>query len=232
MEPGFGPGRGGTVKRRLGIAAAGLALLVSGVLVLASPSHAGRKPEISVVGDSITHAARAEVEQGFGQPDVLSLDAIPGRTIDDMRAAIRRAVAGHPRALVIELGTNDVREISQRRYPGSRTAKFLSHADDLHAALDDVAPARCVIWVDVPTVGGGRVVDLPVLAPAWNRLLVTSTAGHSNVHIADYAGPLEARGAKWLSANYDHPLLHPATPAARALVASVIVDATRHDCGV
>src|SRR5689334_1233545 len=123
--------RGGMVKRGLGIALAGMALLAAGVIVIASPSHAGRKPEITVVGDSISHAARDEIRAGFAGHE-LSLDAIPGRTINDQRSAIRRAVAGHPRAIVIELGTNDVREVWQRRYPGGQRAKYLRHADDLH----------------------------------------------------------------------------------------------------
>jgi hypothetical protein len=219
------------VKRRLGIAAAGAALLAGGVVALASPSHAGRKPTVAVVGDSITHAARAEVVAALGRRDV-SIVAIPGRTISDLDVAIRRAVADHPRAIVVELGTNDVRQISQRRYRGTRSAKLLRHVDDLHAALDLVAPAPCVVWVDVPTVGGGHVVDLPRLGPTWNRTLVSNLVGRSNVHLADYAGPLKARGPKWLRANYDRPLLHPATPAARRLVADVIARAAHRDCGV
>ena len=92
------------------------------------------RAEVALVGDSLLHDARDEVEDA--NLHHLSIRAMPGITIAQATHLVEEAAASRPDVLVIELGTND----------GVLSTEELSLTASL-AVLDTATSVPCVVWV-------------------------------------------------------------------------------------
>ena len=194
--------------------------IIAGSLLL-SGCGAGKGPVVVVVGDSITVISAPGVEaelRGYS----LYMRAVDGKRIGEMVPLLRAEMQRTPRAVVVNLGTNDAMQAQ-------------THPDWLagfNAVWDLVQHRPCVVFVTVSTnadyLGKARVAaDINdtirqlakqhhnVQVVDWNSavhadpsLLASRNPPKDNIH------PYSSRGWRWLGNHYRSALLacgvHPA----------------------
>lgn len=101
MRPGHSYGQHQT--RSAGGLLAALIVLVTAC----GSASASNKPEVVVVGDSITYLSTPQIEHTLGAEYHVDVQAVPGKRIVQMLPALRTALKGHPFAVIENLGTND-----------------------------------------------------------------------------------------------------------------------------
>lgn len=196
-------------------------------------------PLVEVVGDSIAMLTTTELRTNFRhhgwEP---SITANSSTTVETNRQRLRDAAAHRPRALVVELGTNDAGQIGNAlEHPtaADRTRALARTARNIAGALEDLASLECVVWVDVNDWTNAPFYDVRATAPIINAALLAEDAARPAMHLVAYRAvfePRDAASSTWLRANFDGPLLHPASPAARQRIADLVTDAVATHCGI
>ncbi len=161
------------------VAAAVLALVLVvavGVWLWSRPSQ----PRVVVVGDSITVFAHPEINRALDGHYSVTTSAVSGQRIDEMLPALQRDLKKHPRAVVLNLGTNDV--LQARLHPDWQTS--------FNTMIAMVEHVPCVVLTTISTLAATTPTPddalEPQVAPALNDAIVTTAAQHSNVHIVDW----------------------------------------------
>lgn len=156
------------------------ALLVVGLLALVALSSwlvaISRRPEVAVVGDSITVVSNNQITDRLFDDHQVAIAAALGVTVEVMQPEAQRLARSEPDQVVIELGSNDV----LLGLPLDEAAAGLA---EMVATFED-AGAECVHLVDVSTVmvtsgGASRAeeaatlnAEIEALAAADERVVV------------------------------------------------------------
>ena len=171
-----------------------MAAIVVGSLL--SGCGGGKGPVVAVVGDSITVVSAPGVEaelRGYS----LYMRAIDGKRIDEMIPSLRAEMARKPRAVVVNLGTNDALQAQTH-------SNWLGSFDTVWA-LTRSRP--CVIFVTVSTyadnLGKGTVAN------DINLAIRKLAAEHHNVHIVDWNAAVHANRSLLASRNPPADNIHP-----------------------
>jgi len=159
---------------------------------------------VDVVGDSITYLSSPEIRRSLSSYSY-TIRATEGDTMDQMFPAIQELSADPARDWVVELGTNDAREIG-----GDWSASYAQEV----AALQ---PEPCVLLVTVnPRIGArAALIDRDM---DWTALT------NHHVHLLDW-GTLEWDSPRWVDPDGIHP-----TAKGSAELAKLIRLALRQDC--
>jgi hypothetical protein len=189
-------------------------IAIVGCSLLLSGCGGSKGPVVAVVGDSITVVSAPGVEaelRGYA----LYMRAIDGKRIDEMVPALRAEMQRKPRAVVVNLGTNDAMQAQ-------------THPDWLigfNAVWGLVQTRPCVVFVTVSTnadyLGRSRVAadinnTIRQLAKDHHnvRIVDWNTAVHADPSLlasrnppADNIHPYSSRGWRWLGNHYRSALL-------------------------
>jgi len=195
------------VVRIATVAIVGCSLLLAGC-------GGSKGPVVAVVGDSITVVSAPGVEaelRGYA----LYMRAIDGKRIDEMIPTLRAEMKRKPRAVVVNLGTNDALQAQ-------------THPDWLpgfNAEWDLVKDRPCVVFVTISTnadlLGDARVaaeIDTAIrhLANEHHnvRIVDWNAAVHTNPSLlasrnppGDRIHPFSSQGWRWLGNHYRSALL-------------------------
>jgi hypothetical protein len=172
------------------------------------------KPELAIVGDSITKLlvcrhhvtpdtcgdspttdAQGPLRTAVASRYQLSVRATGGQRIDQMLPDAKKLANGRPDVFAENLGSNDALQ---------NKADWQPSFDQLLALM---LPARCVILTTVATNEGHHPRPL---ALAMNRYIVEAAAGHPNVRVVDWDSAVEQHQGEFSSDD-----LHPTTVAAQ-----------------
>jgi hypothetical protein len=188
--------------------------IVVSALLLSGCGGSGKGPVVAIVGDSITVISAPGVEaelRGYA----LYIRAEDGKRMDQLIPALRTELQRDPRAVVINLGTNDALQ--------ARThSDWVSGFDTV---WDLVRSTSCVVYVTVGT--NADYLGKGVVAADLNRAMEQLAAKHHNVQIvdwnaavhedprllasrnppADHIHPYQKRGWHWLGNHYRTALL-------------------------
>jgi lysophospholipase L1-like esterase len=173
------------------------------------------KPTIPVVGDSITVLAGHDISVALTGEYHVDVQAKSGQRIDQMLSTLQRVLARHPRAAVVNLGTNDA--LQAQTHP-----HWQSGFDRMIAFL---VPVRCVELTTINTRLPGSPVR-SVIASEINRAITQAVAGDPNFHVVDWNAVLHASTAARLLRPDD---VHP-TPAGQLTLAHLARVALDRDC--
>ena len=159
------------------VAAVVLALVIALVVWLwPSPSN----PRVVVVGDSITVFAHHEINHALGSNYSVTTSAVVGQRIDEMLPALQRDLKKHPRAVVLNLGTNDV--LQARLHP--------DWPPGFNMMIAMVANVPCVVLTTISTLAATSPAPEPAaegqVASEINGAILTTAANHPNVHVVDW----------------------------------------------
>ena len=172
-----------------------MCLIVGSSLLLAG-CGAGKAPVVAVVGDSITVISAPGVEaelNGYA----LYMRAIDGKRIDEMIPALRGELQREPKAVVVNLGTNDAMQ--------ART--HLDWLTGFNTVWNLVQSRSCVVFVTINTnadfLGRGTVaVDI-------NHAIRHLAAVHHNVRVVDWNVAVHADASLLASRNPPADHIHP-----------------------
>lgn len=215
------------------ILAVGLVVTLSCIALSAcgapAPDTAGLVPPTTAVppgplaiaiGDSITQFSRERlafelVAHGWNT----AVLGRAGATIDDMRASLLGAATLKPKALIIELGSNDLGYASDpdRTDPSDWSDAVEDAIGRIGRTLDDVAGVPCVVWVNVTEWTNFFGYDTRRSGPRFNAALAAAAKQDTRLHIVDYAGlfrPDTPERAEALEVNFDAQRLHPTSRSA------------------
>jgi GDSL-like Lipase/Acylhydrolase family len=185
-----------------------LLAMMTSLLAACGSASASTKPDVVVVGDSITHQSTPQIDHTLGTEYHLDVQAVPGMRIVQMLPALRTAMKGHPFAVIENLGTNDA--IQARK--GYDWKKYWSEL------LATTRNTSCVVLTTISTAadyyGSGTV------GAAINADIASLAAKDPQKYKeVDWNGFLHSRGSGWrtyLSADLIHPL-----PAGRQAIATM-----------
>jgi lysophospholipase L1-like esterase len=190
-----------------------LACVVLTVVVLTG--CASSKPRVAVVGDSITVLAGGAITQdlrGRYDPDI---QAELGQRIDQMLPALAGQLRHHPRAVVVNLGTNDM--LQAQVHPDWQTG-FVR-------LVAMVASSPCVVFVTVSSLGRSPV-STPAVADDIDAAIARAVVDHHNFHVVDWNALVHAgNGMSLLLPDK----VHPSAEGSRRL-AGAIRDVLEHRC--
>jgi lysophospholipase L1-like esterase len=137
-------------------------------------------PRVVIVGDSITVFAHDEISHALRGHYSVTTSAVFGQRIDEMLPALRHDLTKHPRAVVLNLGTNDV--LQARLHPDWQTG--------FHTMISMVSHVRCVALTTISTLlTTSPILDAaaePQVASEINGAIVETAASHPNVHVIDW----------------------------------------------
>lgn len=177
-------------------------------------------PLAIAIGDSITQFSRDRlafelVARGWNT----SVLGRAGATIDDMRASLLGAATLKPKALVIELGSNDLGYASDpdRTDPDDWSDAVNDAIGRIGRTLDDVAAVPCIVWVNVTDWTNFFGYDTRRSGPRFNAALAAAATQDPRLHVVDYAGlfrPDTPERAAALEVDFDAQRLHPTTKVA------------------
>jgi lysophospholipase L1-like esterase len=179
------------------------------LLAACSSSSASHKPEVVVVGDSITYLSKPQIEHTLGATYDVDVQAIPGKRIVQMLPALRTALKSDPFAVVENLGTNDA--IQARA--GYDWKKYW---DEL---ISTTRNTHCVV---LTTIGSGAdAYGAGTIGTAINTDITSLVAKDPEKYKeVDWNGFLHSRtGSNWrtyLAADLLHPM-----PAGRQVIATM-----------
>ena len=189
-------------------------LAIVAASLLLSGCGGSKGPVVVVVGDSITVISAPGVEaelRGYA----LYMRAVDGKRIDEMIPMLRAEMRRRPKAVVVNLGTNDA--LQARTHPNWLTG--------FNTVWGLTQSRPCVVFVTVSTnaddLGKGTV------AVAINAAIRRLAAEHHNVQVVDWntavhtdkgllasrhppadnIHPYSSRGWRWLGNHYRSALL-------------------------
>ncbi|MCD9623112.1 SGNH/GDSL hydrolase family protein [Rhabdothermincola salaria] len=159
------------------------ALLVLSLLVVAScdpnPYQGSPDgPQLTIVGDSLVCDIERQANDRFLYEGWhVSVTALGGYTVQDHEGTIRKVAATNPQVVVIALGANDIREISE----GLQT--YDEYRRDVRVTLDILRNVPFLVWVGVTTTNGywGPDGDHRVVGPWINLITVVELAASGRV---------------------------------------------------
>jgi lysophospholipase L1-like esterase len=167
----------GASPGKLFVAAAVLVVVVTLVVSL-WPRSPG--PRVVIVGDSITVFAHHEITHALGGNYSVTISAVLGQRIDEMLPALQRDLATHPRAVVLNLGTNDV--LQARLHPDWQTG--------FNTMISLVLRLPCVVLTTISTLATTSPAPDPAAEPQVasdiNAAIVRTSASHRNVYVVDW----------------------------------------------
>jgi lysophospholipase L1-like esterase len=191
--------------RRTWIAVAVVVALIVGAVALWPRSHG---PKVAVVGDSITVFARHDLNHALDSAYDVKTSAVMGQRIDQMLAPLQHDLKSHPRAVVVNLGTNDV--LQARLHPDWRTG--------FNAMIALVASTPCVVLTTISTLATTSAAAVPSVATDINAAIIGAAASHPNFHVLDWNGIVHGpNGIALLIPDR----IHPSGPGSRIIAASV-----------
>ncbi len=152
--------------------AAGLAVLLSALVVPAIPTDAAAPRQVFVLGDSVTVGATAAIRsQAPGRGWTVTIDAQVGRTTAQGASIVASRHGSLPPVVVVALGNND----------GAIPALFASRVDAVMRGLTGVPH---VVWY--------TMTPFAAWVPGANAVLRDASARWSNLRLADWATVSEA----------------------------------------
>jgi lysophospholipase L1-like esterase len=133
-----------------------------------------------IVGDSITVFAHDEISHALRGHYSVTTSAVFGQRIDEMLPALLRDLTEHPRAVVLNLGTNDV--LQARLHPDWQTG--------FNAMISMVSHVPCVVLTTISTLATTSPIPdaaaEPQVASEINGAIVATAASHPNMHVIDW----------------------------------------------
>ncbi len=205
------PGRTGHGRAVVWIAATIAVCVV--VAVIALTQRPGG--QVAVVGDSITVLSKPYFARAFGSGGGADVRAKSGQRIDQMLPALQAALKSHPRAVVVNLGTNDVLQASYH-------PNWQSGFDRM---VELLAPKHCVVLTTISTRAWSPTA-VPSVADDINRAITRAAAAHPNFHILDWNALVHSpNGDKLLYFDKVHP-----SPNGQALLAEQSQELIKRDC--
>ena len=155
-----------------------LLFVVVAVAVRLWPRSSG--PRVVIVGDSITVFAHDEISHALRGHYSVTTSAVFGQRIDEMLPALRHDLTKHPRAVVLNLGTNDV--LQGRLHPDWQTG--------FRTMISMVSHVPCVVLTTISTVTTTSPIPdaaaEPQVASEINGAILKTAASHPNVHVIDW----------------------------------------------
>lgn len=142
--------------------------------------------KVYLIGDSLmvgaTNAAKAALEQEYE----LTIHAKVGDSVSKRMPYIEEAAREGAEAVIIQLGINDVGG-------GCPVAESTMHSR-IGQALDTVAAARCVFWVNSQEryVTGPYAAKLNCSAPVLNRIIAEEVEKRDNAELVDFRATMDA----------------------------------------
>lgn len=185
-------------------------------------------PKVGVAGDSITFVSAGAIEASLMPAYRVWLSGQPGFTIAGVQPVITTQVAAGPAAMVVNLGTNDVKPNTAWKAP----------FDTMVASLQPVA---CVELVNINAtianyfatvnndINGNKLIDaneIVTTATDINAAIAAAAAANPRVHVIDW-NAATATNASSLTSDGIHP-----NAAGQAWLASHIRAALDTDCKV
>lgn len=149
-----------------------LALAVFAVDVATTPHG----QSVAIIGDSITFVSISELRSAMGENYDPSITAELGATVEDMAGAARKAAAGQPEQLIIELGSNNALHggtIDQAR-------------SSMQTMIAGFGSARCIHLVNLNTLMTDVGRPVPNEARAINKQLELIAAADDRITIIDW----------------------------------------------
>lgn len=205
------PVRSGRVRAVAWIAGTLAALLVVAVIALAQRTGS----QVAVIGDSITVLSKPYYARAFGTSGGADVRATNGKRIDQMLPALKAALKAKPRAVVVNLGTNDV--LQGTYHPNWRPA--------FDRMIELLAPRRCVVLTTISSRAWSWTA-VPSEANDINRAIAAAAAQHPNFHILDWNALVHGpNGDKLLFTDNVHP-----SPNGGALLAQQAKEIIKRDC--
>jgi len=170
--------RRAAVSPRVLLVVVALLFVVVAAAVWLWPRSSG--PRVVIVGDSITVFAHDEISHALRGHYSVTTSAVFGQRIDEMLPALRHDLTKHPRAVVLNLGTNDV--LQARLHPDWQTG--------YRAMISMVSHVPCVALTTISTLlTTSPILDTaaePQVASEINAAIVKTAASHRNVHVIDW----------------------------------------------
>lgn len=158
------------------LALVGFAAIVLATSCASSDASQVRGIKVAVVGDSLAATGEFRITEQFKQAGwKTSVSAFLGVTTQEQMPVLAKAAKSRSDAYVVELGTNDVRQLLHGTTTVAAEQTQLGEAIDLFGS-------HCVIWVNVdgdPSRPGGFG------GGAFNALLAKEASERPNLHIAD-----------------------------------------------
>jgi lysophospholipase L1-like esterase len=205
------PARTGRGHAVAWIAATLAALLIVGIFALTQRSGG----QVAVIGDSITVLSKPYFARAFGSSGGADVRATSGKRIDQMLPALKAALKAKPRAVVVNLGTNDV--LQGQYHPNWRPA--------FDRMIELLAPKHCVVLTTISSRAWSPTA-LPAEADVINRAITTAAAAHPNFHILDWNALVHSpNGDALLYFDKVHP-----SPNGQALLAQQAQEIIKRDC--
>lgn len=188
------------------------------------------RPDVLVVGDSVSYLSASPIEARLGAAHV-QFATKPGFTTEQILPVARDAAAlpGEPGAsrevALVLIGYNDI---------------FLEVTDD--SPLDELVgfaeEFRCTVWLTLPERPGGEPspssgVPTPAIE-RWNDQLAGAVADHPTIHLAtDWQDAIEAAPAPGADGTGSAPALeddavHPTAVGSELLAAAADAAIARH----
>jgi lysophospholipase L1-like esterase len=137
-------------------------------------------PRVVIVGDSITVFAHHELSHALAGHYSVTTSAVIGQRIDEMLPALNHDLKKHPRAVVLNLGTNDV--LQARLHPDWQTG--------YNSMIAMVADVPCVVLTTISTLATTSptpdAAAEPQVASEINGAILSTAASHHNVHVVDW----------------------------------------------
>lgn len=185
-----------------------LLAMMTVLLAACGTASASAKPDVVVVGDSITYLSTPQIEHTLGTKYHIDVQAVRGKRIVQMLPALRTAMKGHPSAVIENLGTND----AIRARSGYDWRKYWSEL----IAITQNTP--CVVLTTISSAAD--VYGAGTVGTAINADIASLVAKDPQKYKeVDWNGFLHSRGSgyrTYLSGDLIHPL-----PAGRQAIATM-----------
>jgi len=174
---------------------------------------ASHPPRVAIVGDSITVSSTSQIQDALEDRYTTDIHARAGQRIGQMLVDLHGALAEHPNAVVVNLGTNDVLQ---------GDTQWRASFDRMIAALAD---QPCVEITTISTRVTGWVA-IPAIAGQINRAIAETVAARAQFHILDWNAAVHTSdGPLLLVADHVHP-----SATGETRLASLIRSALDRNC--
>jgi lysophospholipase L1-like esterase len=185
------------------------------VVTAALTGCAASKPRVAVVGDSITVVAGGAITQDLRARYHPDIQAELGQRIDQMLPALAEQLRHHPRAVVVNLGTNDMLQAQVHPDWQSGFVRLVAMVSSL----------PCVVFVTISSLGRSSISE-PAVAGDINDAIARAVVDHPNFHVVDWNALVHADNGSSLLLPDN---VHPSAQGSQRLAAA-IRDALAHKC--
>jgi lysophospholipase L1-like esterase len=193
--------RTSSVHLVIGIAA--VAAVVAVGVVLLRP-----KPDVAVIGDSITFVSRSAISGELGDDWAVNIDGRPGYTVADQLPAARALAGNDPVQAIVNLGTNDV----------TADGALQPALDALAEMVAQFPDAECIHLVTVSELIGFDRPDTVERARAFNAGVRELAATDARIRVIDWTTALRDAQAADPGVVLTEDTVHP-SPAGQRLLA-------------